>query len=103
MVNKMKDELNLISFYTMGEKEAREWNIKRLSTAPEGAGLIHTDLQNNFINVNVLKYDKLMESKDQIKEIKDIEKLVKSEKHGKDYLLEDGDVVLFKSVGGKTR
>lgn len=103
MVNTMKDELNLISFYTMGEKEAREWNIKKLSTAPEGAGLIHTDLQKNFINVNVLKYDKLMDAKDQIHNFKDIPKIVKDEKHGKDYLLEDGDVVLFKSVGGKTR
>lgn len=103
IITEMKDSLNLISFYTCGPKEAREWNVKRFSTAPEGAGLIHTDLQKNFVNVSVWKYDELVKIKDQINSVDDVNKLLKSGKHGKDYVLEDGDIILIKAVGSKTR
>lgn len=103
MVSAMKDSLNLISFYTCGKVEAKEWNIKRQSVAPEGAGLIHTDLQNNFINVQVLKADKVIENSDELKDVPDLDKVLKYSRHGKDYEIEDGDILVFKAIGGKTK
>lgn len=102
MVVQMKDQLNLISFYTCGKIEAREWNVKRGSTAPEGAGMIHTDLQKGFLNANVLKYDKLIEQKDQVIN-GEVEKSIKYDKVGKAYEIEDGDIIVINAIGGKTR
>ncbi|CAM9017829.1 hypothetical protein WICANDRAFT_29154 [Wickerhamomyces anomalus NRRL Y-366-8] len=103
MVLAMKDSLNLISYYTCGQIEAKEWNIKKLSTAPEGAGLIHTDLQKNFINVLVSKSDKVIERQDELKDVADVEKAIRFDRHGKDYIIENGDILIFKAVGGKTK
>jgi obg-like ATPase 1 len=102
MVAQMKDQLNLISFYTCGRIEAREWNVKRGSTAPEGAGMIHTDLQKGFLNASVLKYKKLMEKKDEVIN-GEVEKCIKYDKHGKAYEIEDGDIMVINAVGAKTR
>jgi len=102
MVCAMKDSLNLISYYTCGKIEAKEWNIKKHSVAPEGAGLIHTDLQKNFINVQVLKSDKIIEKSQDLKDV-DLDKVLKYERHGKDYEIENGDILVFKAVGGKTK
>lgn len=103
MVLTMKESLNLISYYTCGQIEAKEWNIKKFSTAPEGAALIHTDLQKNFINVLVSKSDSVIEKQDELKDIADVEKAIKFDRHGKDYVVEDGDILIFKAVGGKTK
>lgn len=102
MVVQMKDQLNLISFYTCGKLEAREWNVKRGSTAPEGAGMIHTDLQKGFLNANVLKYDKLIEKRDQIVN-GEVENCIKYDRVGKAYEIGDGDVMVVNAVGAKTR
>lgn len=102
MVTQMKDQLNLISFYTCGKIEAREWNVKRGSTAPEGAAMIHTDLQKGFLNANVLKYEKLIEKKQEVVN-GEVEKCIKYDKHGKAYEIEDGDIMVINAIGGKTR
>ncbi|KAH3686154.1 hypothetical protein WICPIJ_002863 [Wickerhamomyces pijperi] len=95
MVTIMKDELNLISFYTCGPKEAREWNIRRLSNIKSAAALIHTDLAKGFLNVQVAKYEDLMKMQP--------EETIKWNKHGKDYEVKDGDVIVIKAIGAKTR
>jgi obg-like ATPase 1 len=102
MVTQMKNQLNLISFYTCGRIEAREWNVKRGSTAPEGAGMIHTDLQKGFLNASVLKYEKLLEKKDEVIN-GEVERCIKYDKHGKAYEIDDGDIMVINAVGAKTR
>ena len=84
--------LNLITFFTAGEKEVRAWTISKGTKAPQAAGVIHTDFERGFIRVEVIK-------------IKDLETLGselacknagKVAIEGKDYIVEDGDVVHFR-------
>ena len=86
------DLLGLMSFYTMGEDEARAWTIKKGTMAPEAGGKIHTDIERGFIRVEVIKYDDLMaEGSEQA-----VKAAGKSLLKGKDYLLEDGDICNFR-------
>ena len=86
------ETLGLMSFLTAGEKEVRAWTIKQGATAPEAAGAIHTDFQRGFIAANVCKYDDLVRlgGERAVKEAG----LMRTE--GKDYVMQDGDVVEFK-------
>jgi ribosome-binding ATPase len=81
--------LNLVSFFTVGEDENRQWTVKRGSSAPEAAGAIHSDLQKGFIRAEVMKYDDLISlgSEEKVKEAG------KSYLKGKDYIVEDGDIL----------
>jgi len=81
--------LNLISFFTVGEDEVRQWNVRKASTAPEAAGVIHTDLQKGFIRAEVMKYAELdaLGSEDKVKEAG------KYYLKGKEYVVEDGDIM----------
>ena len=84
--------LGLITYLTTGEDETRAWAIKKGSTAPEAGAAIHTDFQEKFIRAQVIHYDKLMEA----------ESLQKAREkgwlrtEGKDYIVQDGDVIEFK-------
>ena len=84
--------LGLISFLTAGPKEVRAWTITKGSKAPQAAGKIHTDFERGFIRAEVIGYDELIEcgSMTVAKE----KGLVRSE--GKEYVMKDGDVVLFR-------
>ncbi len=84
--------LGLISYLTAGEPEVRAWTIKKGTKAPQAAGKIHTDFERGFIRAEVVHYDDLMEcgSMTAAKE----KGLVRSE--GKDYVMKDGDIVLFR-------
>ena len=84
--------LGLISYLTAGEPEVRAWTITRGTRAPQAAGKIHTDFERGFIRAEVIAYDDLMEcgSMAAAKE----KGLVRSE--GKEYVMQDGDVVLFR-------
>ena len=84
--------LGLISFLTAGPEEVRAWTITRGSKAPQAAGKIHTDFERGFIRAEVIAYDELIEcgSMTVAKE----KGLVRSE--GKEYVMKDGDVVLFR-------
>ncbi|HOV69247.1 MAG TPA: redox-regulated ATPase YchF [Clostridia bacterium] len=84
--------LGLISFLTAGPKEVRAWTIAQGTKAPQAAGKIHSDFERGFIRAEVVHYDVLMEhgSFNAAKE----KGLVRSE--GKDYVIKDGDVVLFR-------
>jgi GTP-binding protein YchF len=84
--------LGLISFLTAGPKEVRAWTITKGTKAPQAAGKIHTDFEKGFIRAEVVHYDTLMElgSYNAAKE----NGLVRSE--GKEYVVKDGDVILFR-------
>ena len=81
--------LDLITFLTTGEDETRAWEVRRGATAPEAAGVIHTDLERGFIRAEVIPYDDLIEvgSMDQAK----AKGLIRVE--GKEYIVREGDIV----------
>ncbi len=83
--------LGLISFLTAGKKEVRAWTMKNGFKAPQAAGVIHTDFEKGFIRAQVIGYDKLVEA-GSMKVAKE-KGWVRTE--GKDYLMQDGDVVEF--------
>lgn len=84
--------LGLISYLTAGKQEVRAWTIKRGTKAPQAAGKIHSDFERGFIRAEVVAFDDLMScgSMAAAKE----KGLVRSE--GKEYVMQDGDVVLFR-------
>ena len=84
--------LNLISFLTAGEDECRAWTIKRGTKAPGAAGKIHTDFEKGFIRAETIAYDKLMEVGGSLAAAKE-KGFIRSE--GKEYVMNDGDVVNF--------
>lgn len=84
--------LNLITFFTCGEKEARAWTVRRGSTAPEAAGKVHTDMQRGFIRAEVVSYDDLVRA-GSISKARE-EGLLRLE--GKEYIVRDGDVCYFR-------
>ncbi|MDR0855588.1 MAG: redox-regulated ATPase YchF [Christensenellaceae bacterium] len=84
--------LGLMSFLTAGEKETRAWTIKKGFKAPQAAGKIHTDFEKGFIRAEVINCDVLLEC-GSFNKAKELGK-VRSE--GKDYVVQDGDVMLFR-------
>ena len=86
------DTLGLQTFLTAGPKEARAWTIRKGATAPEAAGVIHTDFQRGFIKAEVVSYDDLVAA-GSLAEARG-RGLVRVE--GKDYVMADGDVVEFR-------
>ncbi|MDO5155705.1 MAG: redox-regulated ATPase YchF [Eubacteriales bacterium] len=86
------DLLGLISYLTSGEDETRAWTIKKGTKAPQAAGKIHTDFERGFIRAEVVAYKDLVENGSMVAAKE--KGLVRSE--GKEYVVQDGDVVLFK-------
>ena len=84
--------LNLISFLTAGPKEVRAWTVEKGTRAPQAAGKIHSDFERGFIRAEVVAFDVLMQS-GSYAAARD-KGMVRSE--GKDYIIADGDVVLFR-------
>ncbi|MCI1983805.1 MAG: redox-regulated ATPase YchF [Bifidobacteriaceae bacterium] len=86
------DTLGLQTFLTAGEKEVRAWTIHKGWTAPQAAGVIHTDFEKGFIKAEIVSYDDLVEAGSYAK-VKDEGKL---RLEGKDYVMRDGDIVEFR-------
>jgi GTP-binding protein YchF len=84
--------LGLATFLTAGPKEARAWTIKARATAPEAAGAIHTDFQRGFIKAEIVSFDDLMAAGS----IAAARAAGKARIEGKDYVMQDGDVVEFR-------
>lgn len=97
IITTMRQKLDLISFFTCGPDEVREWTIRNGTKAPQAAGVIHNDLMNTFILAQVMKYSDVIEYKDD-NAIKAAGKLLQK---GKDYVVEDGDVIYFRAGAGK--
>ncbi|AZQ44159.1 redox-regulated ATPase YchF [Nonlabens ponticola] len=83
--------LNQETYFTAGEKEVRAWTINAGSTAPQAAGVIHTDFEKGFIRAEVIKYDTYVEYGSEAK-VKEAGKL---KVEGKEYTVQDGDVMHF--------
>jgi GTP-binding protein YchF len=84
--------LGLQTYLTAGPKEARAWTIRKGATAPEAAGVIHTDFQRGFIKAEVISFDDLMEAGS----TQAARAAGKARMEGKDYVMQDGDVVEFR-------
>lgn len=84
--------LNLITYFTAGEKEVRAWTIHRGDKAPQAAGVIHTDFERGFIRAEVIKYDDFVHYGSEAA-VKDAGKM---KVEGKEYIVGDGDVMHFR-------
>lgn len=92
LVSASYDLLGLMSFLTAGEKEVRAWTIKKGTKAPQAAGKIHSDFEKGFIKAEVVSFDDLVEAGSFLK----AKEKGKVRIEGKDYTVQDGDVMLFR-------
>ncbi|MEK7642811.1 MAG: DUF933 domain-containing protein [Patescibacteria group bacterium] len=92
LIKKAYEMLGLITFFTTGNDETRGWTIKRRSTAPEAGRAIHNDFKDKFIRAEVIEWDKLLKAGSYAKARE--QGLLRTE--GKEYVVQDGDVVEFK-------
>ena len=84
--------LNRITFFTAGPQEARAWDVKQGSTAPNGAGLIHGDFERGFICAETISYDDYIACGSEMK----AKELGKMRQEGKTYIIKDGDIFHFR-------
>lgn len=87
--------LGLISFLTCGEPEVRAWTIRRGATAPEAAGAIHSDIEHGFIKAEVVNWKDLLEAGS----FGAARERAQVRLEGKDYIVQEGDVILFRHSG----
>ena len=83
--------LNLQTYFTAGVKEVRAWTISVGSTAPQAAGVIHTDFEKGFIRAEVISYENYVNYKTELK----VKEAGKMNVEGKNYIVKDGDVMHF--------
>ena len=86
------DTLGLQTYLTAGPKETRAWTIRKGATAPEAAGVIHTDFQKGFIKAEIVSFDDLVS----LGSLQKAREAGKVRMEGKDYVMQDGDVVEFR-------
>jgi len=86
------DTLGLQTYLTAGPKEARAWTIPKGSKAPQAAGVIHTDFEKGFIKAEIVSFDDLVETGSVV----EARAKGKARLEGKDYVMQDGDVVEFR-------
>ena len=86
------DILGLATYFTVGKDEVRAWTFKKGMNAKQCAGIIHTDFEKGFIRAEVISYDDLIECGSELK----VKEAGKARLEGKEYIMQDGDIVLFK-------
>ncbi len=86
------DLLDLVTFFTVGPKETRAWTVTRGTRAPQAAGAIHTDFEKGFIRAQTIAYEDFVACGGEV----GAREAGKARDEGKDYIVEDGDVMLFK-------
>lgn len=96
-ITTMRTALNLGSFFTTGTDEVRQWTIRKGTKAPAAAGVIHTDFEKTFIQAIVFNFETLKEYETEDK-VKAAGKVMTK---GKDYVVEDGDILLIKAGAAK--
>ena len=84
--------LDLITYFTAGPKETRAWTVRNGSTAPEAAGVIHSDFQRGFIRAETIAYDDFVGCGGE----QGAKEAGKARQEGKDYVVQDGDIMLFR-------
>jgi ribosome-binding ATPase YchF (GTP1/OBG family) len=85
--------LNLATYFTAGVQEVRAWTITKGFTAPQAAGVIHTDFEKGFIRAEVIKYDDFVKYNGSETAIKEAGKMAIE---GKTYIVQDGDIMHFR-------
>ena len=103
-------ELSLCSYFTAGEKEVRAWTFQQGMTAPQAAGIIHSDFERGFIKAEIAGWDdfeKLQIADGNKPGMDKVKAAGKYRQEGKSYLFQDGDIVLFQfnvsDKGGKKK
>ena len=91
LINATYDLLNLQTYFTAGPKEVRAWTIKKMATAPQAAGVIHTDFEKGFIKAEVIAYNDYINYKTESK----VKEAGKMRIEGKDYIVKNGDIIHF--------
>ena len=91
VIKKVYEQLNLISFFTAGEKESRAWTVQKDSLAPTAGGVIHSDFEKGFIRAEVYSFEELLEQKSE----KTLKQKGLMRTVGKDYIVQDGDIMHF--------
>ncbi len=86
------DLLHLITYFTVGPKETRAWTIHKGTKAPQAAGVIHTDFERGFIRAQTIAYDDFVTLGGEVA----AKEAGKARDEGKEYVVQDGDVLLFK-------
>lgn len=92
LVHATYDLLGLQTYFTAGDKEVRAWTVKKGASAPQAAGVIHTDFEKGFIRAEVIAYDDYVGLKGEAR----AKEAGKMRLEGKDYLVKDGDVMHFR-------
>jgi len=92
LVRAAYDLLDLGTYFTAGEKEVRAWTFRKGMTAPQAAGIIHTDFERGFIRAETVSYEDLIEAGSMAR----ARELGKIRLEGKDYIVQDGDVIHFR-------
>ena len=92
LIRKAYDLLHLQTYFTAGVKEVRAWTIEKGWTAPQAAGVIHTDFEKGFIRAEVIKYDDFVKYGSEAK----VKAAGKMGVEGKEYIVQDGDVMHFR-------
>ncbi len=92
MIKKSYETLGLISFLTAGTLEVRAWTIKKGTTAVSAAGVIHSDFEKKFIKADIVKFKDFVENDGWLKVREKGKVLIV----GRDYVMEEGDIVEFK-------
>lgn len=100
IITSLRSQLGLRSFFTAGPDEVREWTVKAGSTAPEAASVIHEDLSKTFITAQVVKYDDCIEYNGDEAALKKAGKIATK---GKDYVVEDGDIIEIRAAGARRK
>lgn len=100
IITSLRTQLGLQSFFTAGPDEVREWTVKAGSTAPEAASVIHEDLSKTFITAQVIKYEDCIEYNGDEAALKKAGKIATK---GKDYVLEDGDIIEIRAAGARRK
>ena len=93
----MRQALNLASFFTTGTDEVRQWTIRKGTKAPQAAGVIHTDFEKTFIQAIAYNFSLLKEYGDE----GGVKAAGKIGTRGKEYVVEDGDILLIKAGAAK--
>ena len=91
LINATYGLLNLQTYFTAGPKEVRAWTIPKLSTAPQAAGVIHSDFEKGFIKAEVINYNDYINYKTEAK----VKEAGKMRVEGKDYIVKNGDIIHF--------
>ena len=92
MIRSGYELLDLMTYFTAGPKESRAWTVQNGSTAPQAAGVIHTDFENGFIRAEVIPYKEYVNLGGE----QSCKEAGKMRVEGKDYIVKDGDVIYFR-------